>query len=60
MTVDLHGKADAGVLQEGVFLFAKLNRKLAILTAGLIVISVGPQNADAAEVLFQIRRRPHV
>lgn len=60
MSVDLHREADASVLKEGIFFFAKLNRKLAILTTGLIVITVGPQNADAAEVLFQVGRRAHV
>jgi len=60
VAMDRHGETDAGVLQERVFLLAELNRQLAVLTARLVVVAVGPEDADAAEVLLQIRRRAHV
>ena len=60
MTVNQHSEANAGVLQEGVFFFAELNGELTILTAGLIIVTVGPKDADAAEVLFQVGRCAHV
>jgi len=53
MAVDGNGEADAGVLEEGVFLFTKLHGQLAILAAGLIVVAVSPKDADAAEVLLK-------
>ena len=60
MAVDGDGEADAGVLEEGVFHSAELNGEIKVITAGLIVVAVSPENADAAEVLPQIRCRAHV
>ena len=51
VAVDGHGETDPGVLQERVFLFAELDGQLAVLAAGLVVVAVGPEDADAAEVL---------
>ena len=52
VAVDGDGETDAGVLEEGVFLFPELHGELAILAAGLVVVAVGPEDADAAEVLL--------
>ena len=60
MAVDGDGEADAGVLEEGVFLFAELDGELAVLAAGLVVVAVSPEDADAAEVLAEVGGRTHV
>jgi hypothetical protein len=60
MTMDGHDIADACVLKERVGFFAKLNRKLSILSTDLVVVAVAPEDTDSGEVLLQFRSGSHV
>ncbi len=60
VTVHRHREADPCILQEAVWLFAELHRQLSILTAHLIVITIGPQQPDSRQILLQLSRRAHV
>ena len=60
MSVDGNGEANAGILQERIFLLLELHGKFALFPARLIVVAVGPENSDPAKVLTQRRGGAHV
>ena len=60
VTVNRDDKTNPCVLQKGIFFPPELDGQLAILTSRLVVVTVGPENADSTQVLAQVRRRAHV
>nr|GFD37043.1 hypothetical protein [Tanacetum cinerariifolium] len=58
--VDGDGKHDAGVFQKRVVLLDKGGLHALVGVAHLVIVAVGPENADADEVLLELVHRAHV
>ena len=52
MIVNLDGKLDVGFLEEVIHLLPLLNCHLAVISTRLVIVAIGPEDADTDRILL--------